>query len=149
MSRKNILETISGLLVLLFVYAAISKLLDYENFKIQLGKSPLLTSFAPWVAIGLPLLEIGISILLLSKAMRLLGFYASFFLLVLFTSYLTAILNYSYYIPCSCGGILRGLSWKTHIIFNLIFMAISVVGVIIQSATPKLDNSPYNNVLIK
>lgn len=45
-TKNIILETVCLLLVLLFVYAAISKLLDFENFRIQLGQSPLLSAFA-------------------------------------------------------------------------------------------------------
>jgi len=38
------------LYVLLFVYAGISKLLDYENFTVQLGQSPLLSAYAGLIA---------------------------------------------------------------------------------------------------
>lgn len=133
MLRKIIDETICSLFVLLFVYASISKLLAYEKFKIQVGKSPLLTSFSTLVVIGIPALELLLSALLLIRATRLLALYGSLFLMSLFTTYLIAILNFSYYIPCSCGGILQGLSWRTHIIFNLVFIALALLGISLQS----------------
>lgn len=131
MTRKITLEIISALLVLLWVYAAISKLIDYSTFKVQLGKSPLLTQFAGFVAIAVPLIELLISGALIVPKYRLIGLYGSLFMLVMFTAYLIAILNFSYYIPCSCGGILSGLSWNTHIVFNLAFAALAVIGIVI------------------
>jgi len=133
MRRNVIIEIITTSLVLLFVYAAISKLLDYNKFKIQVGKSPLLTSFSAFVVIGIPAFELLLSILLVMKGTRLLALYGSLFLMTLFTAYLIAILNFSYYIPCSCGGILQGLSWKTHIIFNTVFIIITGVAITLQS----------------
>lgn len=131
MKNKITLEIISALLVLLWVYAAVSKLIDYDTFKVQLGKSPLLTQFAGFAAIGVPLVELLISGALIVPKYRQAGLYGSFFLLVMFTAYLIAILNFSYYIPCSCGGILSGLSWNTHIVFNLAFAALAVIGIAI------------------
>lgn len=141
MARKITVEIIAALLILLFIYAALSKLLDYQRFSVQLSKSPLLSSFASAAAIGVPLMEIVISFLLLNKRSRSLGLYASLFLLSLFTFYLIAIINFSYYIPCSCGGILQGLSWNAHIIFNTAFILITIIGIIlerrIQNASPQ------------
>src|SRR5690606_36081179 len=111
MKKKIIIEIIVSLFILLWVYAALSKLLDYQTFKVQLGKSPLLTQFAGFAAIAVPVAELLIAVMLLLPRLRLLGLYASLFLMSLFTTYLVAILNFSYYIPCSCGGILSGLSW--------------------------------------
>jgi hypothetical protein len=34
------------LYIILFTYAAISKLIDFENFQTQLGQSPLLSAYA-------------------------------------------------------------------------------------------------------
>ena len=44
--KNGIIEIICLLYILLFVYAAVSKLLDFENFQVQLGQSPLLSAFA-------------------------------------------------------------------------------------------------------
>jgi hypothetical protein len=35
-------------------------------------------------------------------------------------------------LPCSCGGIISKLSWKQHIIFNLFFIVLSVIGIRFQ-----------------
>jgi len=131
--RKNTaIEVICSLLILLFVYAAISKLSDYDRFTVQLSKSPFVTSFSNFAAWSIPTVEMGIALLLVIKRTRLIGLYASFFLMSLFTAYLMIMLNFSYYIPCSCGGVLENLSWNQHVIFNSFFMIISAAGAIMQ-----------------
>lgn len=137
MTRKITLEIISALIILLWVYAAVSKLIDYSTFKVQLGKSPLLTQFAGFVAIAIPIIELLISGALIVPKYRMVGLYGSLFMLVMFTAYLIVILNFSYYIPCSCGGILSGLSWNTHIVFNLAFAALAVIGIVIITKSRK------------
>jgi len=31
-------------------------------------------------------------------------------------------------IPCSCGGIIAKLSWGQHLVFNLIFLGLALIG---------------------
>lgn len=120
----------STLFLILFVYAATSKLLDFDAFRIQLGQSPILTAYADGVVWGLPLLELGITGLFLVPRFTLLAFYASYALMVMFTTYIFLILNFSDFIPCSCGGVLEKLGWTEHIVFNIAFIAIAVLGIL-------------------
>ena len=131
-----ILNTISYLYALLFIYAATSKLLDFDTFRIQLGQSPLLSAFADWVSISIPGIEICIAIILLIPKFRLLGLYASYLLMSMFTTYIYIILNYSSFVPCSCGGILQKMTWNQHLIFNMVFIILAIIAIII---------SPINN----
>jgi uncharacterized membrane protein YphA (DoxX/SURF4 family) len=133
MKRNTVVEIISSLLILLFVYAAVSKLLDYETFKLQLGKSPFITQFAGITAWALPVGEILLGLALTYKPTRLVGLYASLFLMTMFTAYIYAMLHYSYYIPCSCGGILSKMDWNTHLWFNVGFVGLSIVGILLQT----------------
>jgi hypothetical protein len=135
--RKSIVvEIISSLLIILFIYTALSKLSNYSNFIAQLSKSPFITSYASSIAWSIPAVEIIISLLLVLQRTRLLGLYASFFLMSLFTAYLIIMLNFSYYIPCSCGGVLQYLSWNQHIVFNSFFIVIAGAGVLLKENTP-------------
>jgi hypothetical protein len=53
--------------------------------------------------------------------------------MILFTAYSGAILlNMFAYVPCSCGGVIRKLTWPQHLAFNLFFVAISAIGIILQ-----------------
>jgi len=131
--RKDlIIEVICCLLILLFIYSSLSKLSDYDRFTVQLSKSPYVTTYANLIAWGIPATEILISLLLVIKNTRLMGLYASFFLMSLFTAYLLIMLNFSYYIPCSCGGVLENLSWHQHVVFNSFFTVLSAAGVLMQ-----------------
>ena len=119
--RSVIIRTASYLYILLFVYAAVSKLLDFENFRVQLARSPLLSAYAGLIAPAVIALELLLALLLCSIATRLTGLYGSFFLMVAFTVSIYLILNFSDFIPCSCGGIIEKLGWTEHLVFNLAF----------------------------
>lgn len=130
MLTKRLNDFIAAALVFLFIYTSISKLLEYDVFTRQLSQSPFITQYAGIIAWSLPLSELVIATLLMIPKTRLSGLYMSFFLLCLFTSYLIAMLNFSPFIPCSCGGILNQLSWQAHIIFNITFIVITTIGII-------------------
>jgi hypothetical protein len=132
MFRKPLIDIICALLIFLFIYTGISKLLDYHTFRRQLGQSPFITFYAPLLAWALPLGEIIIAGMLSFNRTRLTGLYLSFFLLCLFTFYLAAMLQLSYYIPCSCGGVLQALSWQAHIILNIVFILLAAAGTLLQ-----------------
>ncbi|MFH6997384.1 DoxX family protein [Flavobacterium sp. FlaQc-57] len=127
--KKLILDTICLLFALLFTYAAASKLFDFENFRIQLGQSPLLSSFADWISITVPVSEFIIAFVLLLKRFRLAGLYAAYMLMIMFTAYIYIILNFSSFVPCSCGGILEKMTWEEHLIFNICFVILAVIGI--------------------
>jgi uncharacterized membrane protein YphA (DoxX/SURF4 family) len=133
MSRNTIIEIIASLLVLLFIYAALSKFFDFDEFRLQLGKSPFITNYAGAIAWILPIFEIILGLALIYKRTRLIGFYASLFLMTSFTAYIFCMLHYSYYIPCSCGGILSKMGWNAHFWFNLGFVAISITGIYLET----------------
>ncbi|WP_281777728.1 MauE/DoxX family redox-associated membrane protein [Croceibacter atlanticus] len=128
---------ISFLFIILFVYAATSKLLDFENFTVQLAQSPLLSAYAGIIAWSVPGLEILIAVLLVLPGFRKIGLYASFFLMELFTAYIFIILNYADFLPCSCGGVLEKLTWEQHLVFNSVFVLI-VVGAILLDRSQNL-----------
>jgi uncharacterized membrane protein YphA (DoxX/SURF4 family) len=134
MRKKTIVEIISALLVFLFIYAAISKLLDFDKFKYQVSQSPFIANSSRFIVWVIPFGELFISILLISKRTRFAGLYFSFFLMLLFSGYLFIMLNYSSYLPCSCGGVLSIMSWKQHFIFNLAFTVLALTGIMIQNS---------------
>lgn len=143
MKKNRILEIISALLVFLFIYAAVSKLLDFDKFNYQLHQSPFIANISGFVAWAIPLGEIGISILLISKRTRIVGLYLSLFLMLLFTGYIFIMLKYSSYLPCSCGGVLSKMSWKQHFIFNLLFTGLSLWGIMIHINTTNRNEAEH------
>lgn len=137
MNSKRVVEIISYLLILLFVYAAVSKLLSFERFILQIGQSPILFPYATVLALVVPSIELLVSILLATDRFRLLGLYASFTVMLVFTFYIAAILQFSQHIPCSCGGVLEFLGWKAHLVFNAAFVLLSVTAILLDYRRPR------------
>jgi len=132
MKKNTIVEVISAVLVFLFIYAAVSKLLDFDKFKYQISQSPFITNISRFVVWAIPIGELLISVALIVRRTRSAGLYSAFFLMLLFTGYIFIMLRYSPYLPCSCGGVLSGMSWKQHFVFNLAFTGLSLSGIVIQ-----------------
>ena len=130
--NRTCIAIISYLFVFLFIYAAISKLLDYNDFSIKIGQSPLLSPFAGYVAIGVPVIELIIAVGLLMPNWRITSLFASLCLMTAFTVYIFIILKFSSFVPCSCGGILEKLGWTEHLIFNLVFVLLAIVALILS-----------------
>jgi len=128
--KKYFIEITCYLFLILFTYAAFSKLTTYETFLVQLGQSPLLSAFAGTVSWSIPALEIIIAILLMFKRTQFFALNTSFVLMAMFTAYIFIILNYSEYVPCSCGGILEKMSWTEHMYFNIIFCFLAILAII-------------------
>jgi hypothetical protein len=137
MKRKLIIEIISSLLILLFVYTAISKFLDYTSFKQVLSKSPLIGSQGAIVAIALPVTELFIAALLFMPRTKLWGLYSSFALMALFTLYLGYMIAFSPNLPCSCGGVLKQMTWNQHLVFNIFFTLLAFAGIVLNRKQSK------------
>jgi len=140
-----IVEIIRILYIVLFVYAAVNKLMDVEKFRVQIGQSPMLTDIAGLVAWTIPAAEILISICLSIARYRMIGFYAALGLMIAFTGYIIAITQFSQYIPCSCGGILENLGWTEHLIFNIVFDLLAIVAILMSSKSTKPEGT-YSTV---
>ncbi len=131
--RQILIEVIVSLLVLLFLYASISKFLDFKTFIKETNNQPLPNSWTPYLVWGIPFTEVAISLSLLFERTRLLGLYGSLALMAIFSFYAIIILLHAFsYIPCSCGGIIKRLTWRQHLVLNLFFTGLSIVGIILQ-----------------
>lgn len=129
-SKSIIIEIICLLYVLLFIYAAISKVLDFENFQVQLGQSPLLSAFASWVSWLVLIVELTIALALIIPRFRTIGLLCALSLMTMFTAYIFIILHYSSFVPCSCGGILEKMTWNIHLVFNIVFIVLAAVAIV-------------------
>lgn len=139
MVKKISLEIIRFLLILLFVYAAAIKLLEYNKFVVQLGLSPLVPSFLHQVAWSIPAIELVTAVALLFEKTLKTGLYASLCIMSVFTLYIIGIFTVASHIPCSCGGILESLTWTDHLIFNIVFVFISASGVVLINSEGKMN----------
>lgn len=122
-------DIIASLLVLLFAYTATSKFSSYSLFENQFSQIPVIGSFFHF-AILVPATEFLIAALLVPRQTQLLGLYTSAVLLIVFTIYIGAMLIFASNLPCSCGGVLKQLSWRQHLVFNLFFIVLAFTGII-------------------
>lgn len=129
-SNKLIIEVAVLLLVILFLYTGISKLIDFRGFTYDLNNQPFPNSLTPLLSWVLPISEIAIAAALLFEKSRLLGLYASLILMGLFTVYTALVLLHAFeYVPCSCGGVIKHLTWPQHLIFNIFFLMMAFIAI--------------------
>lgn len=120
-------EFISYFFILLFSYAAISKVRDFKNFQFQISESALLNRFSDFLPYIIIVVEFLIAGLLCYRKTRNIGLIGSFVLMLIFTGYIAFILSTSDNLPCSCGGILEKMSWHQHLYFNIGCVILSVI----------------------
>jgi hypothetical protein len=126
-NRDLTIKIITSLLIILWVYTAGSKLMDFPDFKNQLHLQHFSETTAKILIIALPLTELVTAVLLTTKYQKL-GLKTSLVMLTIFTAYIILILS-GYYIkvPCSCGGVLKFLGWRLHLLFNIFFLTINIL----------------------
>ena len=145
MKRSLIAELVIGLLILLYIYTATSKLLDFSNFRHVLSRSPLIGNKAPAVAWILPLTEILISMMLILPKTRRIGLWCSFTLMLTFTGYVAWMLAFAPQLPCSCGGVIKYMTWKQHLVFNIAYTLIAFLGIwLYQRPTPPVKPATHS-----
>jgi hypothetical protein len=129
MSKKTMAEVIAGLFILLFLYTALSKLGEFAVFRHFLRSSPLIARNAGIMAVLIPAGEILVALLLFLPATRKQGLFASLALMLVFTVYLAYMLLFVPRLPCSCGGVISRLTWQQHLVFNIVFTVLALLGV--------------------
>src|ERR1700743_686473 len=88
-----LLKVSTFLLVFLWVYAAFSKLFDWEHFKWELHNQLFTPIFSTVLAYAIPMAELAATGLLLLNRLQLLGLYLSFMLLASFTLYIALVIS--------------------------------------------------------
>jgi putative oxidoreductase len=153
MARKIFISIITGLLICLFIYTAISKLIGYNSFKNGLAWLPITNINATVISLIILIALIWVSVLLFMPGTRLWGLYGSAMLMLVFTLY-AAYLVYilpgigvnladesnklinSVYIPWgthhASSGVFRRMNWNQHLIFNTFFLLLSITGIVLQ-----------------
>jgi len=125
--RERVIKFASILLIILWIYTGGSKLLDFPSFSHQVelqNFSPLLTDILKY---AIPFIEVCTAVLLCIKITFRIGLVLSLITIGSFTVYTILVLAGFYpKTPCSCGGIIKELSWRNHLIFNLLVVVINI-----------------------
>ena len=133
--KQIIIEGVVCCLILLWVYAASAKILEFDQFKVQLSQVDFLKPLAEVLVWFIPLVEYSLAGLLLVSKTRRLALMGSAVLMSVFTIYIGGMISFSPDLPCSCGGIINDLSWQQHLLFNIVFTALAITGVYYHSST--------------
>ncbi|RYF12424.1 MAG: hypothetical protein EOO42_20135, partial [Flavobacteriales bacterium] len=115
--RNFIIQISTAALATLFCYAALSKLFSYEQSKTEMLHQVFPVAWALVLSWLIPTVELMVVLLLLFKATQTLGLWASALLLFLFSIYIAVVMTSIFgRVPCSCGGILKNMSYGTHLV---------------------------------
>lgn len=130
--KEIVIVIISALFVLLFLYTGAIKLYDTGKFAVELAKSPLLTPIAGLAAWSVPAAEIVIAVFLIFSRTRLAALYATLYMMTAFTTYVIVLTQFSFYVPCSCGGFISGLSHMQHLSLTIGGMALAFAAIMLH-----------------
>ena len=145
------------LLILLFVYTATSKFLDYDKFVFQmrLAPVPLMKMFASILGYFVPAIEMLIAIFLgagfFYYKLKIKALYASVILLSIFEIYIGIMLLSGFQLPCTCGGVVSQMGWKQHLFFNAIFILGGILTIRYSqkhSVSGPLNSSPGDQTIL-
>lgn len=139
MRTQQWLFVVTTVLIILFAYTGISKVIDFKTYSHQMYNQPLprwITSILIW---AVPVAEFVVTILLLFGVSRYIGLVLSFLLLFTFTLYVALILSDTFsYVPCSCAGIFSSMGWTTHLFVNLVLTALAGIGLISEARLQRI-----------
>lgn len=124
-------DIIAALFILLFLYTAITKVAEQEQFANVMRQSPLIGNYSYALSWIIPILEIITALILFLpfQGIRQWGFTIAFMLMSGFTLYILYMLLFAPDLPCSCGGVISGMTWVQHFIFNIFFTILAAFGV--------------------
>ncbi len=134
---RRIPDVITSLFILLFVYATIMQLADFENYAGKMRNQPS----PKWLnEIAIYLILAGqILVVILFFVRRALGMLLSTFLLVTFTAHIALIVFNAYeYVPCSCAGVFNVFSWEIQLVIHIILLSIAIIGLASVKQTSNL-----------
>lgn len=124
-----LIEGISSLLILLFVYTGVSKLNEPDTFRAVISQTPLIGLYSNLISLLLPLIELSTGLLLFFPFTRKWGLLIALTLMILFTGYIGYMILVMPHLPCSCGGVLKQMTWGQHLLFNICFIALTTTAV--------------------
>jgi len=151
MKRLSFVNLITCLLIILFLYTGLYKVIHLSQFAFTLSNSPLIGHFNKALSILVPTTELIITLGLLmsllkdSSVLRKWSLLCSAILMMLFTLYVGYMLSTSSRLPCSCGGVIREMNWHQHLYFNMLFFLLPIIALFLNSK----NITPTTSLLLK
>ena len=142
--RKLAMEGITTFFILLFTYVAVRKMINSEDYLLQLGRFPFIAELAGIFIWLLPIIHISAALMLSVRRFRKIALNLTLILLLLYTIYIVAVLNFADSVPCSCGAIHPALSWNEHLLFNITCMILAALGIHLSNLSRNHGSYHYN-----
>lgn len=139
LKRSTSIEIISALFILLFLYTAINKTSDIQSTVNVIKRAPLISLFPVTMAWAIVIIEYVITILLFLPNTKKTGLYFSLGLMTVFTLFIGYMKLFIPKLPCSCGGVISQMTWNQHLIFNLIFTTLAIIGILLYRTRNKSE----------
>ncbi|MBB5440092.1 putative membrane protein YphA (DoxX/SURF4 family) [Pedobacter sp. AK017] len=133
MKKETLITLITASLALLFFYAAVTKLMHYEQSRYEMYKQLFARDIAEVLTWLLPVTELLLVLLLLIKSTRLKGLYATLIVLIVFTIYIAVAMSGIFgKKPCACGGVIEWLNYWQHLGLNFFFIVVAALGIALE-----------------
>lgn len=133
MKKKIALEGIVSLLILLYLYTGLTQFMSYKFFHGNIYNQPILQWSKPILVFAIPGSQLLVALLLVFEKSRKLALWSSLGLLTMFTVYIILIIsNALARVPCTCGGVISSFTWPQHLVFNLFFMALNAIALVLM-----------------
>lgn len=127
MTKNVIIKFSTYSLSVVFIMVGMSKLMGHGDFVKTLGESPIVKHFVPLIAYPLPVIEVLVGLALLIPVSRRYAMLASLVMMVVFTLYNIYLVKFAPYVPCSCGGIFKDMSWTSHLYINTLLTILAAI----------------------
>lgn len=123
----------------MYFYTGIAKLLNIKEFIRGNRKIPFIGQYAEQIGWGISILEIVLAVLLVIPLYKIKRYalLSSTLLMGIFALYLVLMVKYVEDKLCHCGGVIESMSWKTHIVFNLVWF---IAGIYSLKKTKIINN---------
>ncbi|WP_126973305.1 MauE/DoxX family redox-associated membrane protein [Gynurincola endophyticus] len=123
MRKQWIGEGMVMIIVCLYVFVAVSKVVGFDPFVSQLKQQQFIGNHAVLIAIIVPLLHALLAALIFIEKTRTAGLIISMLTLMGYNLYIASILlNKLGLAPCNCVGIWHTMSWETQYIINFLLL---------------------------
>lgn len=119
----------SGILIILWTYTGIDKLVRFEESRIAFLNQTFPTELSEILSYAIPGVELFLAILLLFSTTRWWGFLGTILLMSVFLTYVGLIWTGAFpRVPCNCAGIFESLGWAAHFRMNSGFIILAIWG---------------------
>ncbi|HVY75456.1 MAG TPA: MauE/DoxX family redox-associated membrane protein [Puia sp.] len=139
---QTLFQCLKALLIFLWIYAAATKLINFQLTKAEMAHQIFDESFSSILAWLVPAVELLTGFLLAIPLTARYGLVLSALLLGLFTIYVVGgVMHWYETMPCACGGVIRHMTWGWHLAFNCCFLVINVTTLMIEPSRKEVSAS--------